>query len=170
MWFKNKQRAWGSVMDRENKLSWGYIHALCARSFSSFFLFSFITCGFSQCQTNTIAMKGFSLVVLTETKTLKFQNMSILQGKKNVPIILNCCEQFLLLPLRRFFLCPFAGWFVSSRITQKPQNGFSWDLGGGWVSGQNKPHDVWVQMWIKRIFFSLSITSQARTCLLTSQG
>ena len=48
---------------------------------SVYAFFFFVTCGFSQCLTKTMAMNGFSLVVLTETKTLKFQsNMSILGG------------------------------------------------------------------------------------------
>ena len=47
-----------------------------------------------------------------------------------------------------FCLCPFASWFVN-RITQKVLNRFPWNLDGGWVPVQNRPHQLFPWNLIK---------------------
>ena len=50
----------------------------------------------------------------------------------------------------------FVGWF-GSRITQKIHNGFPWDLDGGWVSAQNRPHSL--RSGQMKEFLTISLTS-----------
>ena len=57
----------------------------------------------------------------------------------------------------RLFVC----WFVS-RITQQPLNGFPWNLDGGWVSAQNRPPLILVQIRVKTWIFFLTSYDVAR--------
>lgn len=49
-----------------------------------------------------------------------------------------------------------AGWFIS-RITQNLLNGFPWKLDGGWISTQDRTHELLVQLRIKGQIYGVYI-------------